>query len=98
LDWKDIIKTLDVKDAISETIKAIPDLFVSAGVPVALGTGATLLTGFAVAPSALLALGCGIAAHNFPRVMSEIGGRLSNRRRAQFLAYPLQLRRKWPAR
>ncbi len=89
----EIFKALEVKDAVSKGIKAVPDLFVGAGVPTALGTGAALLAGHPVAPAALLALGCGVAAYTLPKLISEISGRLSRRRSAQFLAYPLHLQK-----
>jgi hypothetical protein len=89
---KEVFKALDVNDALSEGIKAIPELFVGAGVPVALGSAAALLAHHAVAPGALLALGCGVAAHTVPKLISELGGRLKRRRSAQFLAYPLHLK------
>jgi dsRNA-specific ribonuclease len=90
---KDIFKVFDVNDAVSKGIKAIPDLFVSAGVPTAMGTGAALLARHPVAPAALLALGCGVAAYTVPKLISEISGRLGKRRSAQFLAYPLRLQK-----
>jgi hypothetical protein len=90
---KEVFKALDVNDALAEGIKAIPDLFVGAGVPAALGTGAALLAAHPIAPAALLALGCGIAAHTVPKLISEVGDRLKRRRSAQFLAYPLHLRK-----
>jgi hypothetical protein len=89
----EVFKVLDVNDAVSKGVKAIPDLFVGAGVPTALGTGAALLTGHPVAPAALLALGCGVAAYAAPKLITEIRDRLSKRRSAQFLAYPLHLRK-----
>jgi hypothetical protein len=90
---KEVFKALDVNDALSEGIKAIPELFVGAGVPAALGTGAALLAHHAVAPAALLALGCGIASHTLPKLIMEVGDRLRKRRSAQFLTYPLHLKR-----
>jgi hypothetical protein len=87
---KDIFNAVDVKDAVSEGIKAIPDLFLGAAVPTAVGTGAALL-GLPVAPAALLALGCGLAAHFVKSLMSESSDRLRRRRSAQFLAYPFYL-------
>jgi hypothetical protein len=89
----DIFKALDVNDAVSKGIKAVPDLFVGAGVPTAVGTGLALFAGHLVAPAALLALGCGVAAHTLPKLISEISGRLSRRRSAKFLAYSLHLQK-----
>jgi len=88
---KDVFNAVDVKNAVSEGIKAIPDLFLGAAVPTAAGTGAALLAGHAVAPAALLALGCGLTAHFIQKLMIELSGRLSKRRSAQFLAYPFYL-------
>jgi len=53
--------------------------------------GALLLGGYAVAPAALLALGCGLTAHFVQELMAELSDRLSKRRKAQFLAYPFHL-------
>jgi hypothetical protein len=92
----DVFHAIDLKDAVSEGIKAIPDLFIGSPVATAataVGTGAFLLGGHAVAPAALLALGCGLTAHFVKKLMAELGDRLSKRRNAQFLAYPFHLER-----
>jgi hypothetical protein len=90
---KDILKVLDVKSEIPGWIKAVPELFVGTGVPVLTGTGAALATGHPITFAALLALGCGVAAHVFPKLIGAMEERSGKRRNARFLAYPLYLQK-----
>ena len=69
-----------------------PELFVQAAVPTAAG-GAYLLGPVAVAPAALLALGCGLTGHFVKNLIEQMSDRLKKRRSAQFLTYPLNLQK-----
>ncbi len=93
LHLKDVFSAVDMKDAISEGIKSIPNLFVGAAVPSAAAGAALLLGGHPVAPTALLALSCGLTAHFVEKLIGQMSDRLNKRRSAQFLTYPLNLQK-----
>jgi hypothetical protein len=87
-----VLRAFDVTYALQETIKSVPKLFVGAAVPAAVGS-AVLWGNVAVAPTALLALGCGLGASFVKNLLDRMGDRRKNRRSAQFLTYPLNLQK-----
>jgi hypothetical protein len=94
VDLRDVFGAIDAKDAASEVIKAAPDLFVGAAVTSGVAATAALgLWGHTVAPHALLALGCGLTAHFAAKLIDNVNERLTKHRNAQFLTYPLRLRK-----
>jgi hypothetical protein len=93
LSLEDVFVALDWKNALQEAIKSAPDLFVGAAVPTAVGGAAVLFGPVAVAPAALLALGCGLAGHFVKNLIEQMSDRLKERRSAQFLTYPLNLQK-----
>ncbi len=92
LSLKDVFVALDWKNALKETIKSTPSLFVSAAVPVATG-GGLFFGAFAIAPAGILALGCGLGGHFVKNLFDQMSERLKNRRTAQFLTYPISMKK-----
>ena len=87
---KDILVAFDWKNAVKETIKSGPDLFIGAA---AASGGALFLGPVAVAPAALIALGCGMSGHFVKNLVEQMSDHLKKRRSAQFLTYPLNLQK-----
>jgi hypothetical protein len=84
---RDVFHAFDEADAMSTTVRGVPDLFLRA--PAASG-GAGAALGLASVnhlPSALLALACGIAATTVGDLMRDVRSRRADRRAAQYLSY-----------
>jgi len=105
----DLFATVDVGEAVGEAIKSVPeairsaseaiksapDLFMRAAVPAAAaGAAAGLSAGVAaVTPVVLLAFGSGLAASFVAELIKHKLDQLQRRRSAQYLTYPLNLRK-----
>jgi len=83
----DIVQAFDGRGAVADTVRKAPDLFMRS--PVAQGSGAAALglAGIHLAPAALLALGCGVAATAVKGLLDEMKRRRAERRGAQYLSY-----------
>ena len=89
---KDVLAAFDLQNAVKETVKALPDLFIGAAVPAA--AGAALQAGrLAVDSTALLALGCGLTADFVKNLVGQARAGQKKRKSAKFLTYPLNLRK-----
>jgi hypothetical protein len=91
LSIKEIFSAFDINNAVGQGIKKIPDLFIGAAVPSAAAASALAIGGVAIAPTALLALGCGLTAHFVEKLMEKMSTSFKEKRSAQFLTYPLNL-------
>ncbi len=87
LSIKDVFAAFDYKYALKETIKSVPSLFISAAVPAAAGS-ALVFGSVAIAPAALLALGCGLGG-NLVKNLLDKGS--ETRRSTRFLKFPQYL-------
>jgi hypothetical protein len=95
---RDLITPFDVGTALKKTIEKGPELFARAVVPAAATAGGLApLLGVHVVPSALLGLGCGLAAEYVGELVKEIKEKVREHRAAQFLLYPKRVRERLAA-